>query len=311
MKTQSLSMLRARGSVAGLVGRFASHLLLPVALLTFATGCATAPDRDSVPAFRTGAATANQQLQTSFAQINAFLRERQIDRAAGLPSLEEEAFFTPLAPEDVAKWSRAFGLIDAYAAALEKILDPARRDETEDALEELGNKIGEVRDEELPAGVAAGFTQLGGLLIQIKAERDALAAIRRADPSIQGVFDTMMTAIGEDPDNGVRGMVGTSWGDVLGKIQVEFLGASGAAAKREVAARFAATLDQRDAQDADLASLRRSLGLLASAHRELAAGRESDARSLIALIQDEYKAYRERMEALRKSREEKSGENTP
>lgn len=308
---QSISTLRARGIVASLVGRLASRMLLPVALLTFATGCATAPDRDAIPAFRSGAATANQQLQTSFADINRFLRERQIDRAASLQSLDEEAFFTPLAPEDVAKWSRAFGLIDTYAATLEKILDPARRDEAEKALEELGNKIGEVRGEELPAGVAAGFTQLGGLLIQIKAERDALAAIRQADPSIQGVFDTMMTAIGEDPDNGVRGMVGTSWGDVLGKIQVEFLGANGPAARRDVAMRFAATLDQRDAQDADLASLRRSLGLLASAHRELAAGRESDARSLIALVQDEYRVYLERMEALRKSSEEKSKENTP
>jgi hypothetical protein len=284
---------------------FARHLPL-AALLLLTTGCATVATVGEVTNFRQGAATANQQSQSTFADVNTFLRQQQIDRASGLPTLNEDEFFTPLAPEDVAKWSRAFGLIDAYAASLEKLLDPARRGETETALTELGEKIGEVEGERLPAGVAGGFVQLGGLLVQMKAEKDALAAIRKADPAIQSVFDTMMDAIGEDRDNGIRAMVATSWGNVLGAIQVEFLSAGGASAKRDVATRYVGTLDQRDAQDASLASLRRSFGLLAAAHRELAAGRRPSAQQLLDEVQAEYAAYRQRVDALR----QKDGKET-
>jgi hypothetical protein len=86
---------------------------------------------------------------------------------------------------------------------------------------------------------------------------------------------------------------------VLGAIQVEFLSASGTAAKRDVATRYVGTLDQRDAQDASLASLRRSFGLLAAAHREIAAGRRPSAQQLLDEVQAEYAAYRQRVDALR------------
>ncbi len=271
---------------------------LLAALLTLASGCVTAPDRDAIPPFRAGAAAANQQSQTSFGEINTFLRQQQIERAARLPALNEQAFFSPLASEDVARWSRAFGLIDAYAAALEKLLDPARRADTETALSELGARIGDVRDDQVPPGIAAGFVQLGGLLVQMKAEKDAMAAIRKADPAVQDVFSAMMAAIGESPSDGVRGTVGSSWTVVLGQIQIDFLGAQGVQAKREVAARYVATLDQRDAQDTSLASLRRSFGLLAASHRELAAGRAPSALRLLDAVQQEYAAYRKRVDSL-------------
>ncbi|GAA4784291.1 hypothetical protein GCM10023307_06260 [Lysobacter hankyongensis] len=277
---------------------FARHLSL-AAVLLLTVGCMTVPDRDGITSFRQGAATANQQSQSTFADINTFLRQQQIDRASQLPTLNESEFFSPLASEDVAKWNRAFGLIDAYAASLETLLDPARSSDTETALAELGEKIGTIEGGRLPAGVAGGFAQLGGLLVQMRAEKEALAAIRKADPAIQSVFDTMMTAIGEDRDNGVRAMVATSWGDVLGAIQVEFLTAGGTAAKRDVATRYVGTLDQRDAQDASLASLRRSIGLLAAAHRELAAGDPPSARRMLDEVQAEYAAYRQRVDALR------------
>lgn len=290
------------GTIARCIGAVAPRVVLFAALLTLAAGCATAPDRTAVPTFRAGAATANQQSQAAFADINTFLRQQQIERAARLPTLNEQAFFTPLASEDVAKWSRAFGLIDAYAAALEKLLDPARRADTEGALTELSGKIGDVRDEQLPPGIAAGFIQLGGLLVQIKAEKDALAAMRKADPAIQDVFSAMMAAIGDGPSDGVRGTVAASWTVVLAQIQIDFLGAQGLPAKRDVATRYVTTLDRRDAQDATLASLRRSFSLLAAAHRELAAGRAPSAQRLLDAIQQEYEAYRKRVESLKNAK---------
>lgn len=289
-------------SVPRILGLISPRSVLLAALLTLAAGCATAPDRDAIPTFRVGATTANQQSQTAFAEINTFLRQQQIERATRLPTLNEQAFFTPLASEDVAKWSRAFGLIDAYAAALERLLDPARRADTESALSELGGKIGDVRDDRLPPGIAAGFTQLGGILVQIKADKDALAAIRKADPAVQDVFTAMMTAIGEDSSDGVRGTVSSSWTTVLGQIQIDFLGAQGLPAKREVATRYVASLDQRDAQDASLASLRRSFGLLAAAHRELAIGRRPSAQRLLDAIQQEYEAYLNRVDRLKNAK---------
>ena len=277
----------------------APALALALGLLA---GCASTPDRAQVPQFRQGAATANQQTAQAFSDINAFLRQQQIERAIGQPTLNEGEFLTVLGDEDIAKWSRAFAVIDAYAASLEKLLDPQRRADVQQELVKLGETIGALDDRQLPAGVAGGFATLGGLLLQVKVERDAMQAIRTADPGIQATFSTMMTAIGADPNSGVRSVVRNTWQTMLGRISVDFLRATGKDAKRTVVQQYVATMDQRDAQDASLAALRRSLGLLAAAHAELAAGRNDGAQGLIDLVHREYVAYRAQVDAIRKQR---------
>ena len=266
-------------------------------------GCASTPDRAQIPQFRQGAATANQQTAQAFSDINTFLRAQQIERAIGQPTLNEGEFLTVLADEDVAKWSRAFAVIDAYAASLEKLLDPQRRDDVQQELVKLGETIGALDDRQLPAGVAGGFATLGGLLLQIKVEKDAMQAIRTADPGIQTTFSTMMAAIGADANDGVRSVVRNTWETMLGQISVDFLRATDKDAKRAVVQRYVAALDQRDAQDASLAALRRALGLLAAAHAELAAGRNDGAQGLIDLVQREYATWRDQVDAIRKQRE--------
>lgn len=271
-------------------------------VLVLLAGCTTTPDRAQIPQFRQGAATANQQTAQAFSDINAFLRQQQIERAIGQKTLNEGEFLTVLGDEDVAKWSRAFAVIDAYAASLEKLLDPQRRTDVQQELVKLGETIGALDDRQLPAGVAGGFATLGGLLLQIKVEKDAMEAIRTANPGIQATFSTMMDAIGADANNGVRSVVRTSWQTVLGQISVDFLRADGKEAKRAVVQQYVTTMDQRDAQDASLAALRRSLGLLASAHAELAAGRNDGAQGLIDLVQREYATYRAQVDTIRKQR---------
>jgi hypothetical protein len=278
--------------------RVSRHVLL-AALLTVVAGCTTVPDRKAAPAFRVGAATANQQSQAALAEANRFLRQQQIERVAGKPDIEEKDFADPLDDRDVAKWNQAFALIDDYAAALEKLLDPARRTEAEDALGKLVFKIGDIREEQLPTRAAVGFTQLAGLLTQYKAGKDALAAIRKADPSVQEIFSTMAAAIGDKATSGVRDTVTSSWTIVLARLRLDFRSAQGLPAKRDAAARYVAALDQRDAQDASLASLRRSFLLLATAHRELAAGRMPSAQNLLDEVQQEYEAYRKRVDSLK------------
>ncbi len=270
--------------------------------LTLLAACGSTPVRQDIPPFRAAAATADQQTAQAFADINAFLRERQVDRAVTQPTLNESLFFTPLADEDVAKWGRAFSLLDAYAASLEKLLDPQRRGYVQQELVGLGDAIGRLDGRQLPDGVAAGFASLGGLLLQMKTERDAMAAIRRADPGVQAVFGAMMTAIGATSDDAIRGTVRTSWNQVLAGRSVDFLRAQGDDAKRAVVLDYVATLDKRDAQDRSLASLRRSIGLLASAHASLAAGRPEGAGAMLQMVQREYAAWRAQREAIDKDR---------
>lgn len=270
--------------------------------LTLLSACGGMPVREDIPPFRAATASADQQTAQAFADINAFLRERQIDRAITQPTLNESLFFTPLADEDVAKWSRAFALIDRYAASLEALLDPQRRSDVQQELVGLGDAIGQLDGRQLPDGVAAGFATLGGLLLQMKTERDAMAAIRRADPGVQAVFSSMMTAVGEAPDDAIRGTVRTSWNQVLAERSVDFLRAQGESAKRAVVLDYVATLDKRDAQDRSLAALRRSIGLLASAHAALAAGSPEGAGTMLDMVQREYAAWRAQREAIDQDR---------
>lgn len=274
------------------------------AALTLPAACGTLPVAEEVPEFRAGAGNANQQLNSAFADINTFLRERQIDRAIRQPSLNEQLFVQGLADSDIARWNRAFASIDAYAAGLEKLLDPAQRSDAQTELAGLGDAISALRGKELPDGLAAGFVQLGGLLLQIKNEKDAMAAIRTADPGIQAVLSQMADAIGSNTNQGIRATVHSNWGDVLGQIQVDFLAAKpqGDDALRAVVQRYLDTLAQRDAQDALLSSLRHSLILLAAAHSELAAGRRAGSREVLTLALSEYKSYRAQLDALRQKR---------
>jgi len=281
-----------------------AHLLAIGALVLSIVGCTTAPSRDAIPPFRQGVATAEEQTSSAFADINSFLRQRQIERALRQNALTEELFFEALASEDTAKWHRAFALIDSYAEKLERLLDPNQRTGVETELSALGEKIGALRENQLPATISSAFTRLGGLLVQVKAERDALEAIRKADPAIQEVFSAMMEAIGAGPDSGVRGTVSTSWRQILAEIDVrDFRSAPNPGAKRAAVLRYVEALDERDAQDRLLASLRLSFASLAKAHQELAGGRLISAGAFIRIVQDEYKAYQEQLKALRERRQ--------
>ncbi|MEZ6242341.1 MAG: hypothetical protein R3B57_04790 [Phycisphaerales bacterium] len=273
-------------------------------------GCTTGPARDAIPPFRQGVITANQQSQATFAEVNAMLREQQLDRAAGLSTLNEEAFVTVLPSEDLAVWNRAFTSIADYAGKIESLLAPERRTEIQEELHKLGadlqGRFANATGSELPPGVAGGFVQLGGLLAQMKAQSDALAIIRQADPSVQGIFESMGEAIGESPEDGIRGTVWTNWTQDLGEIQLEFLHAS-ANQKRQVAARYANMLAEREAYDRTLASLRTSILSLGAVHHQLAQGESTSAAGLLDFIESEYTALHEEIKALAEARKNAGG----
>jgi hypothetical protein len=277
-------------------------------------GCTAGPSVDAIPPFRQGVVTANQQSQTAFAEVNAMLREQQLDRVVNQPTLSDEAFFSALAAEDLAAWHRAFASIEAYAGKLETLLSPDRRTEVEGELRKLGADLEQrytsAMGEELPPDIAAGFVKLGGLLVQLKAGQDAMVVIREVNPAVQDIFLGMAEAIGtrdaEGDLEGVRGTVWTAWTQQLGTLQVAFLNA-GSAQKRRIAEQYLEMLGEREAHDRALASIRASILALGAAHSQLAQGDRVSAAGLIRIVQEEYKVLREEIAAMKAAREAAGG----
>ncbi|MBW8811338.1 MAG: hypothetical protein JF591_21535, partial [Lysobacter sp.] len=79
--------------------------------------------------------------------------------------------------------------------------------------------------------------------------------------------------------------------------------------KRAISLSYVATLDQRDARDLSLVSLRRSLGLLADAHAELAAGRANGARDLLGILQTEHARWADRQKQIEQARSEEAAKH--
>lgn len=277
---------------------------LVLAWLLVLAGCRTVPAVEEIPQFRQGLASVDQRTAQAFADINAFDRQRMIDFASRQPTLSEEHFDKVLSSDDTSKWNRAFGLIDEYAQLLQKLLDPKLRDGVHTELVALGEQLGQVRDDELPAGVVSGIASLGGLLVQMKAEKDAMSAIRTANPGIQDTFALMMTAIGDKETSGLRGQNQGAWNQLLKDRVDAFRQATNDPKKRrEITALYASDLDSRDAQDRSLKSIHRSLELLRQAHAELAAGRVQSAGSMLDLVNAEYARWSTTKSAVEKARE--------
>jgi hypothetical protein len=282
-------------------------LITLMAIACALSGCATAPAKDAIPPFRQGVMIAGVQTADAFTDVNTFLRQQQIERAIKQSTLTEKLFVVVIDASDMAKWSRAFALIDAYAEKLERLLSPDQRSGVEGELSELGAKIEGLHDGQIPAGVSAAFIKFGGLLVKMKTERDALGVIRKADPAIQDIFNAMMEAIGEDSGSGVRGTVSASWTQVLARIDVEqFRRAQSPGAKREAVKKYLKALEARDLQDQLLGSLNLSLATLAKAHQEIANGQPLSATAMIQFVQDEYNAYRKQIEIIQARREEET-----
>jgi hypothetical protein len=234
------------------------------------------------------------QVDQTFVGINQMVSADEVDRAIMQPKLTDDDVGVVLKLEDIAKWDKAFAEIDAYVANLTLLLSPDRAAEFGAAATKLGAEVARIDPNALPsAGVAAGFAELGRLLIEAKAESDAVKAARQADPGMQMIFSEMALAVGETNLKGLRGTVTEHWKTRLAEQQLAFLKAkAGSAERRTAVLAYIDFRNQRDAQDLQLASLRRSLLDLAAAHSALARGSDSDLAAAIGLIQQESEATR-------------------
>jgi hypothetical protein len=264
---------------------------LPAASLLFMLGCASVPPAQ-VATFGQGVDAAKLQLDTTFASVNQIATEDEIDRAITLPTLNEEDVGNVLKREDIAKWDQAFAEIDDYVANLTLLISPDRANDFSSATESLATSLAKLDPQALPSsGVATAFAELGRLLIEAKAETDALHAARTADPGIQAIFSAMAQAIGDTNQQGIRGTVWSHWILRMAVQRVAFLDASGDARRASVLV-FIDLRDKRDAQDLQLGSLRQSLLDLAVAHAALARGANFELDAAIGRVQQELDATR-------------------
>ena len=280
--------------------------------LAVLVGCGGAAVRsDSLAELRHGVGAAREHAGVVFGGANDLARERSLRRilASTRPVLREEDFAVVVEPAAIAQWDAAFGVLDDYVSALQRLASPERGEAFGNAAVEFGEQLATGRtDAALPAGVAAAFTQLGRVFIEAKAERDALAIMREADPAVREALTLMADAV-RDP---VRVAVNANWRTALAQAGVEdwspAVAANDPRAKLAAAERFLELIEKRDAQLAAVDGLRQSLLLLADAHSEAAKGAPADAAALIARADrhvSEAKALRERFAEIERKHEER------
>jgi hypothetical protein len=264
--------------------------LLCVALLLL-TGCvAPMVSRPRVADFGQAVDSVKLQFDTAFVAINQMAMADAVDRAVTLPTLSEADVAVLLAPDDIAKWDNAVANIDAYTANLTALTAPNLANDFGTATTNLGSEVAKLDPNALPSpGVAAGFAELGRLLIEAKAERDALKIARQADPAMQHIFTAMADVIGDGRLKALRGTVHEHWQTEIASVaKVDFPAAkNNPAARRAAVLAYVDLLQKRDAQDLQLASLRQSLLELGVAHAALARGADSDLAGALAMIQQE------------------------
>ena len=252
--------------------------LLILTLLT--SGCATPGPKLStdLAGLRTGVAATREQARVSIDSANKLAREQAIELKLDSPAVALAESDFPLAVDraDAEAWNAAFGALDAYAATLQSLVDPARGAATGDALATLGQQLNAgPLQAGLPASVSGAFAAFGGVLVQARAERTAAAAMARVDPAFQAVLAAMADGIGADDRAGLRLTGRSNRAAALSRLRVAYAEkpASDRAGRRAAIGQFLAAADARDAQLANLAGLRMSLLSLGRAHAEIAAGK--------------------------------------
>jgi hypothetical protein len=279
-------------------------------------GCARGVVRsEGVTKFSEGVAQVRRQAQLAFHEANVLAREQSIRYVLSTtrPGITEGDFTPALSGEAIAQWDTAFGVMQSYASAIQQLISPERPAALGNAVVGLGNELsaGTIQAS-VPPAVATAFTRLGLVLITIKAENDAQAAMRKADPGVREALAAMADALGANNRSGVRGTVWSNWAVRLAEGPMrDFSRATAAndqASRRAAAEAYLAMLEQRDAQLASLASLRDSLLLLADAHTAAANGSGTDAAGIIAMIGeqvDQTRALFERFAAIEDARTKK------
>jgi len=275
--------------------------VLPLLCLT--VSCATA-NQTSATAFSTGVTAARAQTQTAFDAIVTTMRAASIDYASKQPMLNEGTVVSVPNAEAVAAWNGVLGPIEHYAQHLSALASGGAATGTEDAIGALAGEFNTVSSSlksqgglgkagQVAVGPASALAAVAGALERARALKQVNELAKATNGEIRGMLTALADAIGASPATGLRGTVRASWDDQLIQITEDFQRA-GSPAQRVPAVRdFVDTLSKRDAQDAQLASLRSSYLALADAHSAIAKGNEGEVRGALDFIMGELKHARD------------------
>lgn len=254
---------------------------LSLALWLSVGACATPGSTlgPSIGTIRSGVAAAQSGAAERFAEINADARSDAITLLLLNNSPPSEAAFAPIiAPDTAARWSAAFGAIDAYLAALQELVDDGRTSAIGGDLKSIADTIQSPNfGARLPAGAAGLFASAGQALLQASAERKAQSVMQRFDPAfgrlMRGLGDLVVRDDSAAPGT-LRALVDEHWVAVLGGIENDYkkVATQPADARRPLFERYAAAIDGREAQRQKLARLRSALLAIAEAHAAAARG---------------------------------------
>jgi len=263
-----------------------------LALAVGLCGCA-GPTQKSVADWHDAVVAVREQSATTFRGVNDLVREAQLKRAGSLSSLKESDFHPGLDAESVAAWNRALDSLAGYSAALSTLLSPELAAGVGDSTKRLGDSIATTSKSELfqkQPGLASALGKLGAKLASVAAAKNAQSIMAQTDTAVSEVLDQMARMINDDSggmETGVYQTVHANWTLQADELRLEFLKAQSPDAKRNVAARYAAVLEQRDAADSALLGLRRSILELAASHSRSAAGGPMDTSALIASMREQ------------------------
>lgn len=271
----------------------AVKLFVWLALVAALGACAT-PTPKAVADWHDAVLAVRDQSTTSFREVNDLVRQAQLERAASLPNLKESDFQPGLDAESLAAWNRALDSLAAYSAQLSTLLSPEIPAGIGESTRKLGESIATTSKSnvlEKQPGLASALGKLGAKLASAYAARSAQSIMAQTDPAVSDVLNQMARMINDDSagmETGVFQTVHANWTTQADKIRtVEFLQARTSEARREVAQRYVAVLERREASDAALLGLRRSLLELAASHSRIAAGGPMDTSVLIADIREQ------------------------
>lgn len=252
------------------------RLLAAALLIAVPAGCATPTVlTEGVGTMRTGVALADDQSQLALQSANEVARGQSVERRLDNPSnnLSEANFIVAVSQDDMAKWDEAFGALDDYLSALQRLVDPSRAGTTATALTAIGAQLTSL-GAKLPNGTAQAFATLGSAIVQAAAERRAITIMRATDPAFQDTIVAMANAIGADDRQGLRGTVASNWEALLTRHADAFvpLRPANRTERRRVIDAYLDSVGKRDTQLRNLAAVRRSIIAIGNAHAAAARG---------------------------------------
>jgi hypothetical protein len=276
----------------------ASRLITTLALWAapFLFGCASIQN-SGVQTFSSGISSAKSQTDLAFQAVTDLTSQSIIEYAAAQPKLSDANFLPVLNPASIAIWDSVFAALQKYSQSLVLLTSPTLTKDFEDSAVGLATEVKQAGDDlksqkvisqPLPSSpsIAAAFTELGDLLLRLKAQHDVKAALLKADPAVRQILNAMADAIGTSSTNQLRGTVRANWEQRKAEQKAAFVEAK-PADRTVIATKYATLLNSETTQDLALASLRRSLLALADAHHALANNQSTSVATAVATVEQE------------------------